>query len=333
VRDVARQDTTERTNLTVTEAASLWNVTPSAIYTWIKKGWLDCFNEARGVKLAPEASVRSAKVLQRSALFIEPFKIARALLSEAERQKLICPSPEGRDGRFSLDDVAQLKTFARDGMPTGPAPQGSVGAEGREPDDADEQSHQHEPVLRVVPDDGTDEDRERSEGDGEREGGENRAQVNPRQAELDAVVEAARREDVDPPPWFWWPTPEYARGDAVYPPTTRIGEWWKAPEEMPSEVADGRPLALWYAGRVAYVDNEHVRLTLYGPAHAHYHDHRGFKRRMTREEWARYARFEPEAGQYVFYAIYRHAANPRNEDVRILAQPERTHTASTVPPG
>jgi hypothetical protein len=50
---------------------------------------------------------------------------------------------------------------------------------------------------------------------------------------------------------------------------------------------------------------------------------------MTREEWARCARFEPAEGQYIFYAVYEDVAHPRDGVFRILAQPERTHTAST----
>jgi hypothetical protein len=295
--------------VTVARAASLWTVSQQSVFEWHKQGTIKIFRHVDGQLRAAVSDVRSAKVLRQKHLF-NVTKAPKEVVGEAERRGLVRSSP---DGRFSLDDADIIRRLhAGEVLP----------ADGRQPQGAGEQPHQDDRPLHLVQDDGEAQDE-----------GQNLVQanpVNPRQAELDAVIEDARRGG-PVPYWYYYSNEALARGDAVYPPTTPIREWWRTPREVQAEVSDGHALREWFAGRVAYLDDKVIRLYLCGPAHIHVEEHRWCWRPVTREEWKRCARFEPEEGQYVFYAVYQDAADPRNGLSRILAQPERTEGVSAVP--
>jgi hypothetical protein len=329
VRVVAHRDKTERKDVDVARAASLWNVNPKAVYKWIKEGRrVDFFDTASGSYLAPEARVRSAKVIRRNDLFTEPFKVPRAALGDAERDDRIRPS---RDGRFSLDDVDMLRAIAR-GEPTVPVPKAFTAAESGQPQGADTPTEPDDLVFYLAGDQG--EDGENSNGEREDENGKDESskdkdkgengtdpvQVHPRRAELDRVIEEARRGH-PAPYWYYYTDDEIANGDAVYPPTTPISAWWKTPPEVLAAVPEGHTLRAWYPGCVAFVEKDIILMDLYGSAPGD-HARRWLKGRVTPKQWAGYACFEPGEGLYIFYAIYRDAAHPRDDVVRILAQPE-----------
>jgi hypothetical protein len=312
----------------VARAASLWNVDTKAVYKWIKEGRVDFFDTASRPYLAPEARVRSAKLLRRNDLHVEPFKVPRAVLSDAERRDLIRPSP---DGRFSLDDVDRLHASAR-GEPIVPVPKAFTGAESGQPQAADLPPEPDEPVFLLVRDQGEDEADGKGEdktGKDKGENGKDLVRVHPRRAELDRVIEESRRGR-PVPHWYYYTDDEIANGDAVYPRTTPISAWWKTPREVLAAVSEEHTLWAWYPGRVSFVDKDIICMDLYGSTPGH-HARRCLRGRVTPKDWAQYAFFEPAEGQYIFYAIYRNAAHPRDDVVRILAQPEPPRAVSTAP--
>jgi hypothetical protein len=308
-----------RKDVSVARAASLWDVTPAVVYKWIKVGQVDFFDDTSGAYVATEADVRSAKRIRRKQLRLPPFKISESAVGEAERRGLIRPSA---DNRFSLDDINLLQEIARGGGPIVP-PAEACAAEESQQQGADEQPRGDDRVLRLVWD------------DGEADGGkadDSKAVVHakPRQVELDAVLNDARRGKATPF-WFYYSIPALMRGDSAYPPTTPISKWWRIPIEVQAEASNDHPLREWFAGRVAYIDNEVIRLDLCGPAHVHHEFHTWFRCPVTPDEWARLARFEPREGQHIFYARYHDAANLNDGLVRILAQPGQTDGALAAP--
>jgi hypothetical protein len=326
LRDMARHDETEGNELSVTQAASRWGVTRAAVYNWIKEGKVDFFSREGGAYVAPKAKVHAAKRIPRQQLLGPPFKILAPVLGDAERRGLVRPS---REDHFSLDDVDTLRDIARGGEPTVPASKALEAAERGQLQPAERPPEPDDLMLLLVRDQG--EDGDHSTDEGEDKNGKERAkgdkgkepvQVHPRQAELDRVIEEARRGR-PAPYWYYYTDDEIANGDAVYLPTTPMSAWWKTPRALSAAAPEGRTLRTWYPGRVSVVDKDIICMDLYGPPGQ---GRRLLTGRMTPKEWAQYAHFEPEEGQYIFYASYRNAADPRDDVIRILMQAECTET-------
>ena len=106
-------------------AARLWRVSRTTVYGWHAAGRLPCFHARRrgGPLSATLREVRAAKVLTESSTLLE--EIPARILESAIRSEVVTPA----DGRFSLDDVDELKRLAALGhvAPGSPIPRRSSG--------------------------------------------------------------------------------------------------------------------------------------------------------------------------------------------------------------
>ncbi len=91
-----------------------------------------------------------------------------------------------------------------------------------------------------------------------------------------------------------------ALGDAVYPPSVPMGERWRVPRVLSTELADGRPLDAWWPGRVTTASKEGVSVVLADPT-----DRTLLDQDFTAEEWAR-AAGSPAARAEGFFELGRY---------------------------
>jgi hypothetical protein len=91
-------------------AARLWRVSKTTAYGWHAAGKLQGFRVGRRGLEAQLRDVRATKVLPESVLLMEG--VTTRILDSAVRSRIVLP----REGRFSLDDLDELKQFGAAGV-------------------------------------------------------------------------------------------------------------------------------------------------------------------------------------------------------------------------
>jgi hypothetical protein len=92
--------------ISLSAAARLWRVSKTTAYGWHAAGKLRGFNVGRRGLEASLRDVRATKALPESILLMEG--VTARILDGAVQHRVIVP----QDGRFSLDDLDELKRFA-----------------------------------------------------------------------------------------------------------------------------------------------------------------------------------------------------------------------------